>query len=132
MTADDSNIARSLRIHALMSKPCPAVGVGATCRALLRGAQLAGHQPELFTSRDDGNKAEPFPVHSYAPGLLRALPHRLTRSVTVPRAHLDFARQLSLADVAYLWPSVPAREESLELLGANRELGNSFREFFFR
>jgi glycosyltransferase involved in cell wall biosynthesis len=107
MTGDDSNIARPLRIHALMSKPCAGVGVGATCRALLQGAQLAGHHPELFTSRDDAHIAEPFPVHSYAPGLLRALPHRLTRRVTVPRAHLDFARYLSLADVAYLWPSVP-------------------------
>lgn len=107
MTGDDSNSARPLRIHALMSKPCAGVGVGATCRALLHGALLDGHHPELFTSRDDAHNAEPFPLHSYAPGLLRALPHRLTRRVTVPRAHLDFARHLPLADVAYLWPSVP-------------------------
>lgn len=107
MTADHSDTARKLRIHALMSKPCPAMGVGATCRALLLGAQQTGHQPELFTSRDDGKHAEPFPVHSYAPGLLRALPHRVTRGFTVPRAHRDFIGQLTLADVAYLWPSVP-------------------------
>ena len=107
MTGDESNSARPLRIHALMSKPCAGVGVGATCRALLQGALIAGHRPELFTSRDDAHNAEPFPLHSYAPGLLRLLPHRLSRRVTVPRAHLDFARHLPLADVAYLWPSVP-------------------------
>lgn len=107
MTRDDRNSARPLRIHALMSIPCAAVGFGATCRALLRGAQDAGHHPELFTSRDDGKITEPFPVHDYAPGLLRALPHRITRRITVPRAHVDFVNQLPLADVAYLWPSVP-------------------------
>ncbi len=69
---------------------------------------MAGHAPSLFTSRDDGRQTEPFPLHSHAGGLLSALPHRLTRNWTVPRVHRDFMTRIEDADVAYLWPSVPA------------------------
>lgn len=90
-----------------MSMPCADVGVGATCRSILRAATLNGCRPQLFTSRSDSTRIEPFPILSYTPPALRWLPHRATRQYSVRRLHGAYLPALAEGDIAYLWPSVP-------------------------
>lgn len=95
------------RLQVLMSMPCAGYGVGRTCRSLLRGLVANGQQAELFTSRSDHDAAEPFPLHSFTPGLLRRLPFPLTRGLSTSRLHAAYLRAIGDRDIAYLWPSAP-------------------------
>lgn len=94
-------------LRALMSMPCAAIGVGQVCRSLLNGTVHAGYRADLFTSRSDGPLREAFALHSHVPWPLSALPHRLTRRISVRRTHAAYFEALREGDIAYLWPSVP-------------------------
>lgn len=94
-------------IRALMSMPCANVGVGGTCRSILRGAVTTGFAADLHTSRDDGPRNEPFVLSCAIPRALRWLPYKLAQGFTDPRLHRDYLDSVKPGDVAYLWPSVP-------------------------
>lgn len=95
------------RMRVLMSMPCADVGVGGTCRSILRAATMNGCKPVLYTSRSDSSRIEPFPMETFTPSLLGWLPHRATRQISVRRLHHAYLSGLSAGDIAYLWPSVP-------------------------
>ncbi|WP_284164870.1 glycosyltransferase family 4 protein [Frigidibacter sp. SD6-1] len=101
--------ARIRPVRALMSMPCADVGVGNTCRSLMRAAASLGHEVDLHTSRSDGRAEAGFDLHSFITGPFARLPHRLTRRFSVPRAHRAYLSVLRPGDIAYLWPSVPWR-----------------------
>lgn len=92
-----------------MSMPCAGYGVGQTCRSVMRGLHGDGVTADLFTSRSDDPRTEPFPLHTFTPRLLSALPHRLTRYLSVPRLHDAYLQAVGDDQIAYLWPSVPIR-----------------------
>lgn len=94
-------------IRTLMSMPCAAVGVGETCRSLLRGARMNGQAVELYTSRSDSPRRENFPVFSFTPRFFGWIPHRIMRQISVRRLHHAYLERFRPGDIAYLWPSVP-------------------------
>ncbi len=94
-------------IRAMMSMPCANLGVGATCRSILRGAVANGATADLFTSRNDSPAAEAFAVRDFTPRPLARLPYRLTRRLSLPRLHRAFIDAIRPGEIAYLWPSVP-------------------------
>jgi len=96
-------------IRTLMSMPCASVGVGQTCRSIVGGAVASGFAAELDTSRNDGGREHGFALHSHIHWPLSLLPHRMTRRLSVPRAHAVFLDRFGPGDIAYLWPSVPYR-----------------------
>jgi glycosyltransferase involved in cell wall biosynthesis len=96
-----------LPIRTLMTMPCADVGVGMTCRSLLRGAVAAGIDISLFTSRSDSRHAEPFALNAFTPKILNALPYPLTRPISNRRLHDEFLRRADAGQIAYLWPSAP-------------------------
>lgn len=98
---------RDDRLQTLMSMPCSDVGVGATCRSILRGVTINQGRAQLFTSRSDSTRIEPFTLRSFTPALLCWLPHRITRQVSVRRLHWAYLAAIGEGDIAYLWPSVP-------------------------
>lgn len=102
-------LSRTRPVRALMSMPCADVGVGNTCRSIMRAAALLGQDVDLHTSRSDGTSEAGFPLHSFINGPLARLPHRITRRYSVPRAHHAYLAALRPGDIAYLWPSVPWR-----------------------
>ena len=90
-----------------MSMPCAGMGVGMTCRSILRGAVAGGYSADLFTSRSDDDAAEPFMLRSFTPGFLTGFPHRITRHVSVRLLHSSYLGAVTPEHIAYLWPSVP-------------------------
>ncbi|MCY1128078.1 glycosyltransferase family 4 protein [Frigidibacter sp. RF13] len=102
-------LSRIRPVRALMSMPCADVGVGNTCRSLMRAAAALGYEVDLHTSRSDSRSEAGFPLHSFISGPLAHLPHRITRRYSVPRAHRAYLQTLRPGDIAYLWPSVPWR-----------------------
>lgn len=94
-------------MRALMSMPCADVGVGETCRSLLRGAAMNGQAVELYTSRSDSIRPAPFPLFSYTPRHFDWVPHRVMRQISVRRLHHAYLDTFLQGDIAYLWPSVP-------------------------
>ncbi|MBS0573071.1 MAG: glycosyltransferase family 4 protein [Proteobacteria bacterium] len=98
---------RGDRLQTLMSMPCGDVGVGATCRSILRAVTINDGRARLFTSRSDSTRIEPFPIRTYTPAVLSWLPHRITRQISVRRLHRAYLATIGAGDIAYLWPSVP-------------------------
>ena len=94
-------------IRALMSMPCADVGVGETCRSLLRAATMNGQAVELYTSRSDSIRPAAFPLFSYTPRHFDWIPHRVMRQISVRRLHHAYLDTFRQGDIAYLWPSVP-------------------------
>ncbi len=94
-------------VRTLMSMPCASVGVGQTCRSLMRGALAAGFPAELYASRNDGQAEPALPFHTHINWPLSLLPHQITRRFSVPRTHAAYLAALQPGDIAYLWPSVP-------------------------
>lgn len=105
--ATDETPAGGRRIRALFSMPCAGVGVGMTCRSLLRGASAAGIDVDLFTSRFDEPSGEGFAVHEVLPSALRFAPYPFMRPLLERRLNRRYLDALGGDDIAYLWPSVP-------------------------
>ncbi len=91
----------------MMNMPCVPVGVGMTCRSVLRGAAGAGYRLDFFASRFEPAPDEPYPVHTYIPGFVRRLPFGIARQFYENRMHRDYLHRIRDDQIAYLWPSVP-------------------------
>ncbi|MCB2136837.1 MAG: glycosyltransferase family 4 protein [Rhodobacteraceae bacterium] len=93
----------------LFDIPCADVGVGMTCRSILRAGAIAGYAADLFTARAKATGDEPFLVHQTLPRLLERMPYRAVRGALDPLTHQTYLRAVKDGDIAYLWPSVPLR-----------------------